>query len=183
MWEKQKCHISSERLLKFQMSLSVIFMELVWDKESSLENAFTELFSMVHNESHIQYSAFFYFLFIYLFSLGLGYVQYFCTCLCDWILRVHIYSQYRIKEDLQVDWKTELKFRMVLISCKNNQENYRAKLGGTIAKYFSSAEWFSHTSRGRGKWQSSNSVKNLHSICTSQAYPDAAEKKVSEMGN
>lgn len=133
----------------------------------------------------ISYSifSFFYFLFIYLFSLGLGYVQYFCTCLCDWILRVHIYSQYRIKEDLQVDWKTELKFRMVLISCKNNQENYRAKLGGTIAKYFSSAEWFSHTSRGRGKWQSSNSVKNLHSICTSQAYPDAAEKKVSEMGN
>lgn len=36
-----------------------------------LENAFADILSMVHNESHIQYSAFFY-CFFFFFSLGLA---------------------------------------------------------------------------------------------------------------
>lgn len=149
----------------------MIFMELLWDKWTNLETAFADLLSVVHNESHIQYSAF---LLLFFFFSGLGYVQYFCTCFCWGCI---------FTEELQVDWTTELKFRMILISCKNNQENYRTKLGGTIAKYFSSAEQFSHISRGRKQWQSSNLVKNLLYIYISQANPDAAEKKVSEIGN
>lgn len=83
------------------------------------------------------------------FLLGLILFNIFHSSLCDWILSVLINLQ--MIWSLQLHRRRGLKFKTILTSCRNNQENDSTKLKGILTRYFSLAGPFTCTIRGQEK--------------------------------